>query len=60
MTTKPEPRREVEVVRSTYQPSKAELEEDLRLPNGLTPEQAGRALTRTVKASTIHRPKRQR
>ena len=50
----------VEVVKSTYQPSKADLEEDLRLPGGLSPEQVGRAITRTVNVRTIPRPRRQR
>lgn len=48
----------VEVVKSTYQPSKAELEEDLRLPRGLTPEQVGCALVRTVNVRTTPRPRR--
>ena len=47
----------VEVVKSTYQPSKAELEADLRLPHGLKPEQVGRALMGTVNVRTIPRPR---
>ena len=47
----------VEVVKSTYQPSKAELEEDLRLPKGYTPEDVARALTRTVNVRHIPRPR---
>ena len=47
----------VEVVSSRYQPSKAELEEDLRLPPGVTPEDAARALLRPVDVRHISRPR---
>lgn len=45
----------VGVVRSAYQPSKAELEADMRID--ATPEQAARAVMRRVKVRTIRRPK---
>lgn len=51
--TKP---RTVEVVRSTYQPSKRELESDARVPASF--EQAVTALTKPVKIRYIDRPKR--
>lgn len=58
MATKPaDDRPTVEVVKSSYQPSKAELEEPIELPRGLTPEQVGRALVRDVKVRTIPRPR---
>ena len=56
MMTKPEtptPRR-VEIVRPSYQPSKAELEEDMRV--NATFEEAVDALTRTVRIRYIDRP----
>ena len=46
----------VDVVAPTYQPSKAELEEDMRVRE--TFEEAVEALTRPVKVRYIHRPKR--
>lgn len=51
---KPQPR-EVEVVKSSYQPSKAELEEDLRVD--ATFEEAVDALTKPVSIRYIERPK---
>lgn len=52
---KPKPRT-VEVVRSTYQPSKRELEADARIPASF--DQAVKALTQPVKIRYIDRPKR--
>ena len=46
----------VDVVAPTYQPSKAELEEDMRVR--ATFEEAVEALTRRVKVRYIPRPKR--
>ena len=46
----------VDVVAPTYQPSKAELEEDIRVR--ATFEEAVEALTRPVKVRYIPRPKR--
>ena len=45
----------VELVKSTYQPTKAEMQEDLRIR--ATPEQAARAVMRRVQVRQIHRPK---
>ena len=45
----------VEVVRSSYQPSKAELEEDLRV--NATFEEAVQALARPVRVRYVLRPK---
>ena len=47
---KPKGRPTVELVDPNYQPSKAEKEEDISLPNteGKTPQDVARALTRTV------------
>ena len=47
---------EVEVVRPSYQPSKAELEKDARVE--ATFEQAVQALTQPVRIRYIERPKR--
>ena len=57
MTTRrrPEPP-EVEIVRPAYQPSKAELEEDMRVD--ATFEEAVQALTRPVRVRYMSRPKR--
>ena len=46
----------VELVRSGYQPSKAELEEEIKLPEGTTPEDLARAVTRTVQVKWKPRP----
>ena len=52
---KPQPKREVEVVRSDYQPSKSELNEDVRVD--ATFEEAVDALTKPVSIRYIERPK---
>ena len=54
MTEKPKSQ-DVEIVRPDYQPSKAELEEDMRVD--ATPEEAVDALTRPVRIRYIDRPK---
>ena len=51
----PEPR-VVDLVHPSYQPSKAELEEDLRVD--ATFEEAVQALARPVKVQYVRRPKR--
>ena len=57
MTTETrKPPREVEIVRPTYQPSKAELEEDLRVE--ATFEEAVSALARRATINYIPRPRR--
>ena len=53
--TKPTPRR-VEIVRGTYRPSKAELEEDLRV--AVTFDEAVDALARPVKTRRTASPKK--
>ena len=53
---KPDPRREVDLVRSSYQPSKAELEEPIEFPEGTTPEDLARAVMEPVKINWKHRP----
>lgn len=47
--------REVEVVRPSYQPSRAELDEDMRVE--ATFEEAVQALTRPVRIRQISRPR---
>ena len=54
MTDKPKPR-EVEIVKSDYQPSKAELEADMRV--NATFDEAVDALTKPVRIRYIDRPK---
>ena len=51
---KPAPR-EVEVVRPSYQPSRAELEEDMRVE--ATFEEAVKALAQPVKIRYVSRPR---
>ena len=56
-TSKPEPP-EVEIVHPSYQPSRAELREDLRMGSSMEDfERAARALVRPVKVRYIKRPK---
>ena len=54
MSKKPKDRPTVELVDPSYQPSKAEKEEEISLPNteGKTPRDVARALTRTVEVGT--------
>ena len=56
---KAKPKRTIKIVRSTYQPSKAELEDDSRLvvPSGTTPEQLAGALLRPATIRHIDKPK---
>ena len=53
MTDKPKPR-DVEIVRPVYQPSKSELEEDMRVD--ATFDEAVDALTRPVRIRYIDHP----
>ena len=46
----------IELVRSSYQPSKAELNEDIRFPENVTPEELAQAVTRTVQVRWKPRP----
>ena len=56
--TRLEPRR-VELVRSTYEPSKAELEESTMLPPMSLEEKAARRLTGPVEIHHIDKPRRE-
>ena len=58
MSTAPRrpPHRVVDIVRPTYQPSKAELEEDMRVR--ATFEEAVEALARPVEINYVSHPKR--
>ena len=60
MTSQPkrQPPRQVDIVKPTYQPSKAELNEDARV--NATFEEAVDALTRPVQINYIPRPKSRR
>lgn len=49
-------RRQVEIVRKSYQPSKAELDEDMRID--ASPEEAARRLVEPVDIRHISRPKK--
>lgn len=59
MKEKPPPkkRRVVEIVRSDYQPSKAELEEDVSIDTSF--EELMQAVVEPVEIKTIPRPKKQ-
>ena len=48
----------VELVRSGYQPSKAEQEEEVAFPEEVTPEDLARAVTRTVQVKWKPRPEK--
>ena len=54
------PAKIVELVRSDYQPTKAELEEEWEVPEGLTFEQITKALLRPVKIRWLDRPRKRR
>ena len=58
MTSQPkrQPPPQVDIVKPTYQPSKAELEEDVRV--NATFEEAVSALTRPVQVNYIPRPRK--
>ena len=53
-TPPPKKRRTVEIVRSDYQPSKAEMEEDLSIDASF--EEIAQAVTETVEVKVIPRP----
>ena len=53
--TKRKPRR-VTLVRSSYQPSKAELEDPIVFPKGLTPDELARAVVQPVDIGWRNRP----
>ena len=49
--------REVKIIHPSYQPSRAELKEDLRIPAPATFEQAVKALVSPVKIEYVKSPK---
>ena len=57
MTTKPKAKRRVPLVRSSYQPSKKELEEPVEFPEGTTPDELAEAVVRHVEIDWRERPK---
>ena len=56
-TPKSPPRRMVEIVKASYQPSKADIEEEFEVPE-MTLEDAARRVMESVDVKTISRPKR--
>ena len=54
--TKPKPKRRVSLVRSSYQPSKAEQEEPIEFPEGTTPDDLAEALVQPVDVTWKPRP----
>ena len=53
-------KRKVEIVRATYQPTKAEKEEEINLSHleGMTPEEMADAVVQDVDVALISRPKK--
>ena len=53
-------KRKVEIVRSTYQPTKAEKEEEIDLSHleGMTPEQMADAVVQPVEINYLAKPRR--
>ena len=51
-----EEKREVTLVRADYQPTKPDCEEPITLPEGTTPEDIAKALTRPVGIRWTPRP----
>ena len=53
-------KRKVEIVRTTYQPTKAEKEEEINLSHleGMTPEDMAAAVVQDVEIKLISSPKR--
>ena len=56
-TTKLPTRRVVEIVKASYQPSKADMEEEFDVPE-MTLEEAARRVMESVDVKTISRPKK--
>ena len=54
------PRREIELTHPSYQPSKAELEELIEFPEGITLEDLARALMQPAKVRYTRQPRRGR
>ena len=53
-------KRKVDIVRTTYQPTKAEKEEEIDLSHleGMTPEEMADAVVQDVEVALISRPKK--
>ena len=58
-TQNKQPRRVVEIVKASYQPSKSDLEEEFEVPE-MTLEEATRLVMESVDVKTISRPKRKK
>ena len=56
MTEKAKPKRRVSLVRSSYQPSKAELEKPVEFPDDLTPDELAEAVVQPVEIDWKVRP----
>ena len=55
-TPKKQKRRPVTLVRSAYQPSKAEQEKTIEFPEGTTPDDLAEAVVQSVDITWKHRP----
>ena len=53
---KPKPKRRVSLVRSSYQPSKAEQKDLIEFPEGTTPDDLAEAVIRAVDVTWKNRP----
>ena len=53
---KPKPKRTVTLVRSSYQPSKAELEKPIEFPDELTPDELAEAVVQPIDIKWRNRP----
>ena len=53
---KPKPKCRVSLIRSSYQPSKAELEEPIEFPEGMTPDELAEAVVQPVDIDWKNRP----
>lgn len=56
MTDKVEPKRRVSLARSSYRPSRAELEEPIEFPEGMTPDELAEAVVQPVDVDWKDRP----
>ena len=50
------PKKEVTLVESSYQPTKAELEEEFAFPEGMTPDDLARLVTQPVNINWVKKP----
>ena len=56
MSKKPKAKRRVSLVRSSYQPSKKELEKPVEFPDDLTPDELAEAVVQPVDIDWKDRP----